>query len=263
MNRLLACASLCLCLLGAAEARANWQDDLTPSHGKFPALRPLHAHYKFGWGVLSAAEADFDYSRTPNGIGRMNLEARSTNPVRVTWRMDATHTSTIKTATLRPIEMKQTETYRDETIVTRVDFTDEGVSRLRESKPPGKKPAHVRKFEFPNINDLHSALHFIRSQRLQNGDTYKLVVYPATTPYLAEVKVASRDHTRALGRSFDSIKLDFKLWEIKKDHTLANVQRYKKASVWLSDDSDRLPLRIESEIFVGHVWAELDKVDFK
>jgi hypothetical protein len=75
--------------------------------------------------------------------------------------------------------------------------------------------------------------------------------------------VTGRDHARALGKTLPSVKLDLRLWEINKDQTLANVERYKRASIWLSDDADRLLLRIESEIFVGRVWAELESVDFK
>jgi hypothetical protein len=261
VSRLVA-AGLCW-LLAVSVARADWPDELTPSPGKFPAMRSMHAHYKFGWGFLSAAEADFVYTRGKNGIGKVNLAAKSTGAVRLTWRMDATHTATMRTATLRPIELRQRETYSDETIKTHVTFTDTGVTRLRESDPPGKNPAKEKTFDFPLMNDLHSALHFIRSQRLQTGDVYKLVVYPTARPYLAELKVTGRDHARALGKTLPSVKLDLRLWEINKDQTLANVERYKRASIWLSDDADRLLLRIESEIFVGRVWAELESVDFK
>src|SRR4051812_43076982 len=259
----LAAALLTLVLAAACATRGDWQNELTPGPGKFPPLRPFRAHYKFGWGLVSAAEADFDYDRAKAGTTRLSVKTRSVQPVRLTWRMDATSTATMNAATLRPIAVRQSETYSDETITTTVDFTDEGVKRVRESKPPGKTPAKQKEFEYPNVFDLHSAVHFIRSQPLRNRDIYKLVVYPSSDPYLAEVSVAGRERIKAAGKTRDAIKLDLKLQKIEKDKTLAAYSRYKKASVWLSDDSDRMLLKIESEIFVGRVWCELEKLVFK
>src|SRR3954469_11337235 len=193
-------ALLALVLAAACAARGDWQEELTPGPGKFPPLRPLRAHYKFGWGIVSAAEADFDYDRGKAGTTRLNVKTRSVQPVRLSWRMDATSTATMNPATLRPISVRQSETYSDETITTKVDFTDQGVKRIRESNPPGKVPAKLKEFEYPNVYDLHSAVHFIRSQPLRNRDVYKLVVYPASDPYLAEVQVAAHERIKVAGK---------------------------------------------------------------
>jgi hypothetical protein len=259
----LAAALLTLALVAAGAARGDWQDELTPGPGKFPPLRPFRAHYRFGWGLVSAAEADFDYDRAKAGATRLSVKTRSVQPVRLTWRMDATSTATMNAATLRPIAVRQSETYSDETITTKVDFTDQGVKRLRESNPPHQNAAKQKEFEFPNVFDLHSALHFIRSQPLRNGEVDKLVVYPASDPYLAEVQVAGRERIKVAGKTREAIKLNLKLQKIGKDKTLAAYSRYKKASAWLSDDADRMLLKIESEIFVGRVWCELEKLEFK
>ncbi len=32
---------------------------------------------------------------------------------------------------------------------------------------------------------------------------------------------------------------------------------FRRATVWLSDDRDRLPVRIEADLFVGKVYADL------
>lgn len=240
-----------------------WQEELTPGPGPFPALRPFRAHYKFGWALVSAAEANFDYSTDKNGPARLEMSARSTGPVRVTWRMDATHTATMDPVTLRPISVRQTEVYRSGKLSTKLDFTQTGVSRLRESEPPDGPPPKTKTFDFPNLLDLHSSLHFIRSQRMKPGDVYKMAVYPATSPYLAQVNVAGRQQLKVDGRFRPTLRLDLKLWQIEKDLALSPHQKFKRASVWISDDENRLPLRIETEIFVGKVWAELDRLEMK
>ena len=40
-------------------------------------------------------------------------------------------------------------------------------------------------------------------------------------------------------------------------------RKFRRATAWVSDDSNRLPLRIEAQIFVGTVFAELQSVQFE
>jgi hypothetical protein len=39
-------------------------------------------------------------------------------------------------------------------------------------------------------------------------------------------------------------------------------RKFRRATVWISDDANRIPLRIEAQIFVGTVFAELEAVHF-
>ncbi len=44
---------------------------------------------------------------------------------------------------------------------------------------------------------------------------------------------------------------------MKKNLELEPHKKFKRAFAWLSDDRDRMLLKIEAEIFVGSVWCEL------
>ena len=101
----------------------------------------------------------------------------------------------------------------------------------------------------------------VSSQPLRSGDTQKLVVYPSTSPYLAQVKVLGREKLKAAGKNYSAIKADLKLWRIDDDDLeLKQHTKFKRATVWLSDDSDRLLLRIEADIMVGSFYdPELDE----
>lgn len=254
----------CLLLLTLAlPAPGGWLEELTPAPGAFAPLRPFHAHYKFGWSMLGAAEADFDYTRAKDGTSQIAVTARSTGAVRSMWRMDTQHTASMQVATFRPIAVTQVESYKSQTLTTTLHFSPEGVTRMRERKPPEAKPPKPREFLFPQVYDLHSALQFVRSQRLQPGDVYTLVAYPASSPYLAQVTVVGRQKVRALGQSWNALKLDLKLSKITDELELSQHQKFKRASAWFSDDGDRMLLRIESEIHVGSVWGEVDKLEWK
>ena len=241
----------------------DWQKKLAPpTPGTFPPLRPLHATYRFGWSKIQAASATFDYAKTKDGLMKLGVETKTEGFVRGLWSMDATHTALFEPATLRPVSALQTEIYKTETLTTKLDFNADGVARLRESKPPDKNPPKTKHFKFPGVLDLYGALLFTRSQPLQKDDTVRVVVYPAVDPYLAEVKVRGREKIEVGKQSRDAIKLELKLRRITKKLELEPHAKFKRATAWLSDDRDRLLLKIQAEVSVGSVWTEMESVKF-
>jgi hypothetical protein len=56
--------------------------------------------------------------------------------------------------------------------------------------------------------------------------------------------------------------MDLKLQRVNKKNELEPHRKFKRATIWISDDNDRVLLRIESQIFVGAVIAELQSIRF-
>jgi hypothetical protein len=252
------CWMLCLPALAG-----DWRDTLTPLQpGKFPLLRPLKATYKFGWSALTAADADFDFTRLKGGRLKLVVNAKTTGFVRSLWRMDAKHESLCDAATLRPICLQQTETYKAKTLIAKDNFSQQKVERWLESKPAADSPAKWRNFKCENVFDLQSALLFARSQPMKTGDVYRLIVYPAKEAYLAEIDVVGREPLTVAGKEYDGIKCELRLQGVTKDLQLEPHKKFKRACIWVSDDRDRLLLKIQAEVFVGSVWAELDSLKF-
>jgi len=240
----------------------NWWEEITTQPGSFAPLRPLKARYTFGWSAFTAGNAEADFSRTKEGEYLLKIKGASAGAVRAMWKIDADASSVVRPQTLLPTTVVQHETYSDESRTTTVNFTDEAVSRTRVRKPP-KEPLKTKQFKFAPVHDLHSALLFIRSQPLKDGDVVRFAVYPAAQPYLAEVTVAGRETIKTAGKKWPAIKLDLKLQEIDKDLALSPHKKFKRASGWLSDDADRLLLKVESEIMIGKVWMDLEQVSFR
>lgn len=249
------------CAAGTLAGAADWQERLTPPQpGAFPLPGPLEAKYRFGWGAISAAEGTFTFAQPQKGELELQVDIKSTGAVRAMWRLDARHTARCEAATLRPINLVQVEAYKDETLTTKADFTPEAVVRTQSSVPADAMPAKPKRFKCANLFDLHTAMLFVRSQPLRAGDVIRLVVYPATTPYLATIRVVGGDETKVAGKMYRAIKMSVELQRVTKDLRLVAHKKFKRATVWVSDDSDRLLLKIQSEVFVGSVWAELDSV---
>jgi hypothetical protein len=251
-------------LIALPAGAADWREALSPAQaGKFPPPRPMKAVYRFGWSGMTAAEAKFDLAKAPRGQLKLSMTTKTTGIVRTMWRMDSEHTAYCQSATLRPIRFEQKEVYKDETEATKAQFTDKEVRRTTIVTPLKGPQEKEKKFKFPNTFDLQTGLFFVRSQRMQAGDEYRFVTYPGRIPYYAEVKVVGREKIKVDSGSYDAIKCRLSLQAVTKQMELAAHKKFKNAYAWFSDDKDRLLLKIEADVFVGSVWAELQSVEFE
>ncbi len=262
-----------------------WRQELTPL---FPivsttAVKPPPlagtAHYRFGWMKWSAATAKltFNPQAAPNEA-RIELTASTIGPVRNLWRLDASAYAVADAARLLPLRSRQVEYYKRRTVISATEFLpgkvlhgkgriagplpagfydDRALSREEIASCVGGK---VRRLKFDDLLDMHTALLRTRLHPLNAGDRLCYVVYHDAYPYLARVEVVGRETLRLRnGTLHPAIRLRLDLQWIDRDGCLQEHKRFRGAYGWLSDDTLRLPLKIESEIFVGSVWVELER----
>ena len=242
---------------------ANWQATVTKDPaGNFPELRPLHASYRFGWSGLTAATGEVRFAKPSGNKFEFDGTGRTVGLVRVLWKLDVNHRAVASAETLHPIETQQTENYHWKKIVTHLAFTNSGVTATKTEGQGGTSETKTRQFSFPELFDLHSTVLYLRSQPLRDHSVYRVVVYPATNAYLATVTVLGREKVSVHAGSYNAIKLDLQLKRIGKHMELEPHRKFRRATIWVSDDADRLLLRIQAQIFVGTVWAELQSVHF-
>jgi Protein of unknown function (DUF3108) len=252
-------AFLAFCSSSFAE---NWEATLSKDPaGNFPELRPLRASYRFGWSGLTAATGDVHFTKPSENKFQLDGTGRTIGFVRALWKLDVSYQAIASLETLWPIEAQQIETYRSKKIVTHLTFTNNGVTRAR-TEGKGGAEAKTRQFNFPNLFDLFSAMLYLRSQPLKDRSVYRVVAYPATNAYLATVTVVGREKISVHAGSYSAIKLDLQLKRIGKHRQLEPHRKFRRATIWVSDDAQRLLLRIEAQVFVGTVFAELQSVSF-
>src|SRR5205085_2283035 len=73
--------------------------------------------------------------------------------------------------TLRPIEVRQTENIRSKRVETNLKFSDAGVTSTRTETNRPKSSS--KNFALENLNDLHSALLYLRSQPLRDRSVFR------------------------------------------------------------------------------------------
>lgn len=262
--RILLALSAALFSIAPAPGAQEWEHTLSrfePSHSS--ELRPVQVRYNFGWNGLTAATADLRLIRTTDGRFQLETTGNTTGLARTLWKFDVNNTSISDARTLRPIRMHEVETTRAKTLDTEVTFTPEGVSSRREERRGSKVKSKTRTFQFPDVLSLNSAMLFLRSKPLSDGAVERVVVYPSTSPYLCTVAVVGRERVTIPTGTFEAIKLDVQLNKIGKERELLPHKKFKRATVWLSNDTDHLVLRIEAQVFIGTVFVELQSVQFE
>jgi hypothetical protein len=240
---------------------ASWESTITStSSPSFPNPRPMQARYGFSWSGFPCGTAEIRLTKPAGDRLQLDVTARTIGLARALWKFDATHTSTVEASTLHPVGVRQVENDRGKKILTELSYNSASVvSKVTET--PGSGPK-VRRFDFPRLFDLQSAMLYLRSQPLQEGSVQRIVVYAATAPYLATVTVLGRERVTVPAGTYNAIKFDLQLNRIK-DGQLQPHRKFRRASAWLSDDSDRLFLKMEAQVFVGSVICQLQSVDFE
>jgi hypothetical protein len=242
---------------------ANWQSTLTKDPpGNFPELRPLRATYRFGWAGLTAATGEVHFTKPSQDRLQLEGTGKTIGFVRALWKLDVNYHALANAETLRPVETRQTENFRSKKVATQLTFTNIGVIRARTEDQGGAVDTKTRSFSFPNLFDLHSAMLYLRSQPLRDRNIQRVVVYPATSAYLATVAVLGREKISVRAGNYAAIKIDLQLNRIGKKLDMEPHRKFRRATVWISDDNDRILLRIEAQVFVGTVFTELQSVRF-
>lgn len=271
-------------LAAAGAEKPVWRGQSTPllpvarAASVKPELLSGTASYRFGWMRVSAATALLTFTPEGRNIARLDFTATTVGTVRRLWPMDATAYAVADAATLLPIRSRQAEWYRNRTVISATEFLPNlvyhGKGRISgtglpdgfsDNKPRNREEisafigGKVKRLKGTGLLDMHTALLRIRLHPLNTGDTITWVIYHDNYPYLARVEVLGREPVRLRsGAVFSAIKLRLDLQWIDRDGQLNEHKRFRGACGWLSDDARRLPLKIESEVFVGSVWAELE-----
>jgi hypothetical protein len=258
-RRLILLSFLTLSILHAAP---TWKGELTSSApGPFPKLAPTVLDLQVSWnGTINAgtARVEFapaDVSKPGNFIVRSS--AASHGAAATLFPYQTNFWSELDPATLRPRLFHAVETDDQEKVDTTVRYLPTRVEsrEINTFLKTGKITRTARTFDFAPVFDIFSAMLHVRSQKLDTGDKIVLVVRPFGTSYLLKVNVVGREPHN--GRN--AIRLSMGMRKI--DRKTLELLPYKKlkrdATLWLSDDAERIPLEMRAAAFIGDVRATL------
>jgi hypothetical protein len=222
-------------------------------------IAPFTATFRFGWGRIEAAQAKATVSTT-GPVTSVTVRGGTVGAARALWKLDVVQSARFLTRDLKSLAFEQEESYANRRVLTRAEFRSDGLWRIRDHEP-SEAPAKWKPIRIEPVRDIVSAMFFVRSQSLTTGQTVGLVAFPGDAPFLVEAEVLGRDTVRIGETLHPAIKMKMRLQRLRleKGRTprLEEHGKFRRGTVWISDDANRLPLRAEVEIFVGSVFAEL------
>lgn len=244
------------------QATPTWKGELTSSApGPFPKIGPTVLDLQVSWnGTINAGTARVEFA-PPDVKKPGNLIVRSSaashGAAAALFPYQTNFWSEVDPATLRPRLFHAVETDDKEKVDTTVRYFPTRVESQEINKllKTGKTTRSDRTFDFAPVFDIFSAMLHVRSQKLDTGDKIVLVVRPFGTSYLLKVNVIGREPHN--GRN--AIRLSMGMRKI--DRKTLELLPYKKlkrdATLWLSDDADRIPLEMRAAVFIGDIRATL------
>ncbi|MEO6845826.1 MAG: DUF3108 domain-containing protein [Chthoniobacterales bacterium] len=250
-----------------AQVKGEWSHQLTAAPVKqFPDIRSFTATFHFGWSdVFDAARASAEFTKTGDGKYTIHASGQTIGFVRHLWKMNATHDAVGVLFQSLPLSMHQVEKYAKKAIETKAYFQPDFSWSLRDPTP-STDIHNWRKVPVANLRDLTSAMLFVRSQPLNVGDEIVFTAFPGDSPYLARVHVAGRDTLSLNGESRKAIRLTLDIKKINvhgpDKGALLPHSKFHSGTIWISDDSDRMPIRAEVDIFVGYIYGQLDSIHY-
>lgn len=103
-----------------------------------------------------------------------------------------------------------------------------------------------------NVLDVLSSLYVVRTMPLEVGASYTLDVLSRGKIFPLIVTVTKREKVRVPAGKFDCFKVEPKLREAG-----IFVSKGRKLEVWITAGERRWPVKMRSEVKIGHVTAEL------
>ena len=221
-----------------------------------------HLEYEFGWKGIPVAEAVVNINnRDCDGpCYRGTIDLQSKKYLDLIWKVrDRFEMSCVKKDySPRHFLFKQREGRFELDTEIRLD-KDAGLLKSTRYRVDKNKPYRSKKAPAKEMFCPLSALLYMRSRPLNVGDTESIQVFDGKRIHNLQWSVSGKEKvTIGLGQ-FDSLKVLPKITRSNEKDNESKVEKVRTVVLWISDDPSHTILKIESEVFVGSVYAELVK----
>jgi hypothetical protein len=249
-------------VISSLHAAPAWKEELTSSNpGPFLKLAPTLLDLQVSWnGTINAGTIRVEFAPTDvkkPGTYIVRSSAASHGPAALLFPYQTNYWSELDPVTLSPRLFHAVENDDKEKVDTTVRYFPSRVNFHEISKllKTGKTQQTERIFEFSPVFDIFSAMLHVRSQKLDTGDKISLIVQPFGTSYLLRVAVQGREVHN--GRNTIRLNLGMRKIDRKTLELLPYKKLKKDATLWLSDDAERIPVEFRAAAFIGDVRATL------
>lgn len=251
-----------LCLWGSYASMAG-QAMIEPE--AVPTYQPKHYPFEGGekevyrasWnGILSVATAEI--SAVPTVIDgkkvyQVRVEAKTSKVLDFVWKMRDTITSTFDAKALSPSRFTFNQRENSKVIDTDARL-DHGTKRWAVNRQQAGKRTKIYEFESQNTLDPITAVYLARSVDFKAGDRLYFKIFGGRYRYLLELFVEKKEPVELASGQIDAYRIIPRIQNITKK---GYAKRLNQATIWISADERRLPIKLSSKIVFGNVYLEL------
>jgi len=192
--------------------------------------------------------------------GKRAITVRSkigtTGAVRLVRALDDESTTVIDADTGAPLRLSTHVLMNNQETFTEAVFSP-GQARVEVRR--GKQPARPFTFVFGDLpaHDAHSAMAHVRSWRPQPGTRRTVWLVGGRRMWRVDLSYAGQDAVGTAQGNRDAVRLDGVAYRVTPDHQVDDSRPPRRFSVWMSNDADRVPLRVTAITELGDVEITL------
>ena len=166
-------------------------------------------------------------------------------------------TTVIDMATGRPMSLNTIVEHGTKRTEAQATFT--GTSADVTYKRSDEEKPHTFKINFGQngVHDMHSAMAQVRGWRPTPGTTRTVYVVGGRRLWRVDVKLVGNETVGSSLGNRRAIKLEGTSYRAKPNFDIETSRPARTFQVWLSDDADRVPLKVLAKTELGEVTVEL------
>ena len=166
-------------------------------------------------------------------------------------------TTTIDADTGRPLLLDTSVTMNDKTSTAHATFTG-SVADVIYTKPDDPTPHNYHvDFGKVTVHDSHSAMAQLRSWRAAAGTTKQVYVVGGRRLWRVDVTFVGNETVGSALGNRKTVHLRGAAFHAKPNLQLESGNATRTFDVWISDDADRVPIRMTAHIELGDVAMDL------
>ena len=234
------------------EAVPAYQPKFYPFEGGEKAV------YRASWnGMFSVATAEIHTVPTVVGgkkVYQVRVEAKTSKALDLIWKMRDTISSTFDATALAPSSFTFNQKENSKVIDTDARY-DSSTKRWAVHRQQVGKRAKIYEFDSQNTLDPITTVYLARSVDFNVGDRLFFNIFGGRYRYLLELHVQRKEPVELeSGKVIDAFKI---IPQVQNTTKSGYAGRLNEATIWISADERRLPIKLSSKIIFGSIYLEI------
>lgn len=213
------------------------------------------AEYRASWNGIPVASAEIRAAPVViqgKKFYQVRVQARTWRYLELIWKMRDRIESTFDAKELQPRRFA----FRQRENRKKIDTTAEFDAAHKKWVVHRQQGERVKDYEFVSQHTMDpvSATYLARSLDLKVGDTLRMEVFGGNSRYLVTLDVVAKEPVSTKSGISEAYRIVPRVINLTSS---GYAGRVREATVWISADEKRRPLKMVSQVFIGYVSIEL------